>query len=162
VTDAADTLMLDTDVFNHVIDGRVDPALFRGRRLIVVGVQADEFTRCSDPGRTARLKEWFEQLAPVTVLASAFMFDVEGAGLDQAYWSQDPDRVQAMYDRLAELDRDMCLKKRRKQKDPLNQWRDVAIADTAITRGAVLVTGDRALRQVVTEFGGRATSANEL
>jgi len=47
----ADTLMLDTNVFNEVLDGRLADEAFLGRKLIVVGVQSDELSRCKTRSR---------------------------------------------------------------------------------------------------------------
>ncbi len=53
-----------------------------------------------------------------------------------------------MLSRLRELDA--------KNKNPLNQVRDVLIAETAIKNKAILVSHDDNLRKIVFEFGGRA------
>src|SRR6266480_1188606 len=42
---------------------------------------------------------------------------------------------------------------------PLNQERDILIAETAVKNGATLVSDDRNLRKVVSEFGGRGIDA---
>ncbi len=41
-------------------------------------------------------------------------------------------------------------------------FRDIVIAETAIKLGAVLVSDDAKLRQVVVEFGGAALSSAHL
>ena len=50
----------------------------------------------------------------------------------------------------------------KKEKFKLNQVRDILIAETAIKKGAILVSGDSNLRQVVSEFGGHAIDLPSL
>jgi hypothetical protein len=79
---------------------------------------------------------------------SSFAFDIEGAGFDEACWNDGSRHYESMLQRLKELDPN--------SKSFLNQTRDILIAETAIKNGATLVSGDKNLRQVVSEFGGRA------
>lgn len=142
------TYMLDTNVFNDVLDGEISSALFAGHRLLVIGVQADELraTR-EDPKRRENLLAVFGKINPEVVLASSFAFDIEGAGFDQAYWNDRSGNFEKTLARLKELDR---------KNRNLNQLRDILIAETAIKNGATLVSRDTKLRQVVSEFGGCA------
>jgi predicted nucleic acid-binding protein len=57
-----------------------------------------------------------------------------------------------MIERLRQLDS----QNKTKDKGDLNKMRDILIAETAIKYKAVLVSRDANLRQVVSEFGGRA------
>ena len=50
----------------------------------------------------------------------------------------------------------------KKSRDPLNQVHDILIAETAIKKHAVLVSGDKNLRQVVSDFGGRAMTPQQF
>jgi predicted nucleic acid-binding protein len=139
--------MLDTTVFNAVLEGRVSVALLAGSRLFVIGVQADELQATRNQKKRAELLAVFEQIHPITVPASSFAFDIEGAGLDQAYWNDGSKNFQRMLANLQQLDG---------KKDFRNQLRDILIAETAIKNEATLVTGDASLRKVVLESGGRA------
>lgn len=80
--------------------------------------------------------------------------DIEGAGWDQAEWNDGSGIVDQMRARLQQLD-----SKHKRPKHPLNQERDILIAETAIKLGAVLVSDDRHLRIVVEEFGGAVITA---
>ncbi len=145
---ASNSYMLDTTLFNSVLNREISAASFAGLRLLATGIQASELRATKCPQRRAGLLATFEEINPAVAPASSFAFDVEGAGLDQAYWNDGSGNFQKMLDRLRELDP--------KSKDPLNQLRDILIAETAIKNGATLVSGDKRLRQVVLEFGGRA------
>jgi hypothetical protein len=155
--------MLDTNVFNDVLDGKVSLVPFGGGRVLVIGVQRDELSRTSDPERRSALLKTFEMVNPEVELASSFAFGIEGAGWDQAYWNDGSGKFEKMRARLRELDKP---KKRRSMNKAeavfLNQERDILIAETVIKVGAVLVSGDTNLRQVVEEFGGRAMDPSEL
>jgi len=144
--------MLDTNVFNDVLDQKMSAAAFLGRRLLVTGIQAAELRATKDTARQAALLVVFEEVKPIKLPASSFAFDIEGAGWDQAMWNDGSGNFQKMRDRLRQLDKEGW----KKNKDPLNQQRDILIAETAIKNHATLVSGDKNLRQIVSEFGGRA------
>ncbi|HEY2915324.1 MAG TPA: hypothetical protein VGK21_18310 [Candidatus Angelobacter sp.] len=147
MTAANQGLMLDTTFFNHVLDGKILPESFVGRRLLVIGVQADELRATRNTIRRADLLAVYEEICPMSVLASSFTFDIEGAGFGQACWN-DGGNFEKMLARLQQLDP--------KNKKLPGQLRDILIAETAIKNGATLVSGDSNLRQVVSEFGGHA------
>lgn len=139
--------MLDTTVFNAVLEGRMSLAPLAGSQLLVIGVQAAELRATKNLRKRAELLAVYEEIHAVTVPASSFAFDIEGAGFDQAYWNDGSGQFQKMLARLQELDG---------KKDFSNQVRDILIAETAMKNGATLLSGDVALRKVISEFGGRA------
>lgn len=142
------TYMLDTNVFNDVLDGKIPLASFADCRLFAIGVQADELRANKTSERRAALLAKFEEINPSVLLASSFAFGIEGAGWDQACWNDGSGNFEKMLAELRSLDP--------KNKDPLNQLRDILIAETAIKNGATLVSGDSNLRKVVLKFGGCA------
>ena len=134
------TYMLDTNVFNDVLDRKISSASFAGCRLLVIGVQADELRTTPNAQKQENLLAVFEEINPKVTLASSFALDIEGAGFDQAYWNDGSGNFGQMLNRLQQLDR-------KNKNRNLNQLRDI---------GATLVSRDSNLRQVVSEFGGRA------
>jgi predicted nucleic acid-binding protein len=154
VMSAVGTYMLDTNVFNRVLDGQISLSSIAGHRLLVTGIQRDELNKTKDDVRRTALLVTFEVISPEMVLASSFAFGIEGAGWGQANWNDGSDNFQRMRTRLRELDP--------KKKKLLNQERDILIAETAIKIGATLVSDDRNLRQVVSEFGGRTIEPKKL
>jgi len=154
---AAEAYMLDTNVFDRVLEGRISLSSFGGRRLLVIGIQRDELSKAKDPRRTELLAT-FAAINPTVVPAASMHWNIEGAGLDQACWNDGSGTFDKMLDRLRALD----AKKKKKPRDPLNQPRDILIAETAIKDGATLVSDDCNLRQVVSEFGGCAVDSTQL
>lgn len=150
----SETYMLDTNVFNAVLDGRVFLASSLGHILLVTGIQRDELGATAKPGRRAALLAVYKEIRPTSLPASSFAFDIEGAGFDQAHWNDGSGNFERMVARLRQLDH--------KSKSASNQMRDILIAETAIKNGATLVSGDSNLRQVVTEFGGNAIDPDDL
>jgi hypothetical protein len=140
--------MLDTNVFNRVLDGQISLSSLAGHRLLVTGIQRDELNKTKDDVRRTALLATFEAISPEVGLASSFAYGIEGAGYGEAYYNDGSGNFQKMRKRLQELDH--------KKKKPLNQERDILLAETAIKNGATLVSDDRNLRQVVSEFGGYA------
>lgn len=150
--------MVDTNVFNHALDGKIPTNAFAGRRLLVTGIQAAELGATQNPpGRREALLAALAQVMPAQAPASSFALDVDGAGWDQAYWSDGSGNFEKMLERLRQLD-----KAGKKKPKPLNKVRDILIAETAIKNHATLVSGDSNLRRVVSEFGGRALTPAEL
>lgn len=146
--------MLDTNVFNAVLDGKVLPDSLVSGRLLVTGVQAAELRATGRPERRAALLAVYEEIGPTSLPASSFALDIEGTGFDQAYWNDGSGNFESMLARLRQLDPE--------NKRAANQVRDILIAETAIKNGATLVSGDSNLRQVVSEFGGNAIDLDNL
>jgi hypothetical protein len=140
--------MLDTTEFNRLLDGKISAASFVGLRLLVTGIQEGELRATKDCKRREDLLGVFKRIDPKLVAAASFAFDVEGAGFGQAYWNDGSGTVERMLQRLRELDA--------RSKDPLNQLRDILIAETAIKSNAILISYDCNLRQVISEFGGQS------
>ncbi len=148
--------MLDTNVFNAVLDGKTSLALFATHRLLVTGIQASELRATQTAERRAGLIAKYEEVGPILLPASSFALDIEGAGLGQAYFNDGSGNFENMLARLQQLDPNNKKDEKKKRAKHLNQLRDILIAETAIKHGATLVSGDDNLRKVVLEFGGAA------
>ena len=95
--------MLDTNLFNRVVDGKISAAAFAGRRVFVIGIQAAELQATRTPERRAALLAAFEKINPATVPASSFLLGIEGAGLGQAEWNDGSGIFEKMLNRLQAL-----------------------------------------------------------
>lgn len=157
MTTEPQTFMIDTNVFSRVLDGILPLPAKDGCRFLMTGVQADECRSTPCPTRRAGLLQTIEEIAPELCTASSFCFGVEGAGWNQAEWSDGTGRFKRMLERLKILD-----KKQKTEAQHLNQIRDIVVAETAIKLGAVLVSDDAKLRQVISEFGGNAVPSAHL
>jgi hypothetical protein len=149
--------VLDTNVFDRLKDEHVSFDAFRGLRLIATHVQLDELSaaRKNHPARAADLLSTFEKIGPRMAPTTSASWDV--SNWDQSSWSPEDGVDQKMVDRLTQLD--TAVGKKRDQK---NRIRDVLIAHTAINISATLISDDQQLRQLVSEFGGRAISTSDL
>src|SRR6266436_1307313 len=87
MTAPANSYMLDTTLFNDVLDGKVSVTPSASRRLLVTGIQASELRATKNEIRRAALLAAFEELNPSVALTSSFAFDIEGAGWDEACWN---------------------------------------------------------------------------
>ena len=146
--------MLDTNVFDRVLGGKIPLSSFGGSRVLVTGIQRDELSKTPDLAKRTALLATLEAVNPEVVPASSFAFDIEGAGFDQSLWNDGSGNFEKMRARLQQLDS--------KAKKPLNQERDILIAETAIKNGATLVSDDHNLRRVVSEFGGSAIDTTKV
>jgi putative transcriptional regulator len=148
--------MLDTNVFNDLLEGKISLASFADRCLFIVGVQADELRATQGIQRRAALLDKLVEVDPTTTLASTFAFDIEGAGFNQACWNDGSGTFELMLARLQQLDG-----KTSNERNHKNQLRDILIAETAIKNCAILISSDVKLRQVVSEFGGSAIDLSQ-
>jgi hypothetical protein len=96
--------MLDTTVFNDLLEQKISPSLFAGYHVIATGIQLDELRATPTEETRTSLLNVFEEVAPVPTLTSSFAFDIEGAGFGQAYWNDRTGRFQNMLASLKALE----------------------------------------------------------
>jgi hypothetical protein len=150
--------LLDSNLFNHVLDEGIPVEEFRNITLIVTHVQLDELsaTQVKNPARATALLALFEQMGPDQTPTRSAVWDV--SAWDQAAWSDEDGVFERMLVRLKALD----AASRKRTRNPSNQQRDILIAETAVKNGLTLVSGDANLRRVTIEFGGSAINLTEL
>lgn|ERR1700734_1511154 len=141
--------MLDTSVFNALCDGSLSMDCLVERRLITTGIQEAELASTTDEARRDALRIAFEQAQTEWVPAAQFVFDMAGAGWGQGSWGLNDHTHRAMLARLKELEG---------ERRGSNQIADVLIAETAMKRGAILVSGDQNLCRMASEFGVQVMS----
>lgn len=162
--------MLDTNVFNHVLDGKVDASSLKGKELFVTHIQLDELKNTKDESRRESLltvfKE-FEQERQATSSAVSGIFVSGGASsgasgqlpTETAVWglSRWGEAKWGNTDNVfEEMRRDLdALNKRKK-----NNTHDVLIAETALRNGLVLVTSDADLFEIMCKYGGACANAH--
>jgi len=132
--------MFDTNIFNKILDGQIDPSKLSSKDCYVTHVQFDEIQATKDKDRRLKLEEVFSQVVSTQLPTESFVLDV--SRLDEAKLS-DGVRYEQLLQRLNELN-----------KSKLNNVQDALIDETALTNGITLVTEDQDLAQVITEFGG--------
>lgn len=161
--------LLDTNVFNHVLDGTIDVTLLKGKRLLATHVQRDELANTKDTVRRDALLSTFEFVIAEQAPTTAFVVGISVVGgacasasgvvptesavwgvsrWGAAKWGREDDIFSAM---RKELD---ALNKRKG-----NNVQDILIAETAVRNGWVLITSDADLFAVVTKFGGSCANA---
>ena len=68
--------MLDTNVFNDALKGKISSAAFAGRRLLVTGVQAAELRATKETTKQAALLAKFAEIEPIPVLGSKLEIEI--------------------------------------------------------------------------------------
>jgi rRNA-processing protein FCF1 len=138
--------MFDTNIFNHVLDGRIDIGSFNKRHhYYTTHIQDDEVCATKDPLRRANLKALFENTTHVTTESAV----VGISRIDRSKIS-DGDLYKRLLGELNRLER----------KD--NNPKDALIAETAIKNGHILVSDDHNLREATMKMGGRAISLGDF
>lgn len=151
--------MLDTNVFNRVLDGKVSLGGLEGKALVATHIQRDELDRCSDETRRSQLLHIF--VAVINALSADPSSPADPGGFvptesaawdvsrwDQAKWGAEDELFGAL---RADLDA--------RNKGKPNNVEDILIAETAMRNGWVLVTDDRDLVATVTKHGGACANS---
>ena len=131
--------VLDTNVFNRVLDGSFKlSTLTDACSFVATTIQVRELEAAPEPRRAALLAT-FAEVAP-DLAPAAFSFDIPGAGFDEGEWGSD-DRVTKLRGALEAL------------KPKFNNWQDALIAGVALKNGYGLATADGTLARVAANFG---------
>ncbi|MFQ5483503.1 MAG: hypothetical protein ACE5ER_12190 [Nitrospinaceae bacterium] len=132
--------MVDTNIFNKLLDGKFDIQIFRGEDLqfFTTHIQRDEIERTPDESRRKKLLNIFHEISSSLPTESG-LWDV--SKWDEAKWPKD-DLVSNI---LVGLDR---------SKKKKNNKHDALIADTAIKNQMILLTEDGTLFDVTKQLGG--------
>ena len=141
--------MLDTNIFNRLLDNRLPLSMIEGKYLITTHIQLDEISKTPNEIRRAELESLFKETKQERVPTESSVWDV--SRWDNAKWTSEDSKYPEMLARLSELDK----KSKKNAKEPeTNRARDILIAETAIANGICLITADRNLATLCTEFGG--------
>ena len=140
--------MFDTNVLNEILDGKVDPSQFTGKNCFVTHIQHDEIQATSNPTRRSLLESLFSLLPQEELPTESLVLDV--SRFDKAKLSDGVLHAQ-LQSRLNKLN-----------KGKRNNLQDVLIAETALSNDLTLVTHDRDLFRVTTEFGGAVCNLQHL
>jgi predicted nucleic acid-binding protein len=146
-------LMLDTVIFNRLLDAQLDASFFGNHAIYATHVQRDELEDTKRKARRDQLLVHFEFIQPESLPTESFILSV--SRLDNAKLSSDRLYV-SILNALRKKDEP------KKAKRPNNQRRDSLIAETAIKNDLLLITDDCKLRAVVREIGGNALSLDEF
>ena len=137
------TYMLDTNVFNHILDEKFDIANLKGLRLKATHIQWDEIGNTKDQGRKDALLSIFEFLTEETTPTTSAVFGISVFGAACPGSSGADNIFPGMHQELGALN-----KKKR------SNVRDILIAETSVRNGWILITSDSDLFLVVTKYGG--------
>jgi len=142
--------MLDTNVFNRVLDGAYDPTLLSLRgQLLVTHIQLDEITATSNTERRNKLLSTFKLVEHQKILTAAGAWNV--TQWSDAQWTPEDGSYNAM---LASLDK--------RNKNKKNNTQDILIGLTVVKGRYTLVTDDSDLAAVVKEFGGASETFDQF
>lgn len=147
--------MLDTNIFNTVVDEQFSTDCFNSIRLLATHIQEDELRDTKNQTRRNELLRMFEIIDAGRVATRSAVWDI--SLWDQACWSDDDGLFEKMLTRLQALD-----KQSRKKCKSENQQRDILIAETCVKERHTLVSDDQNLRRVMIEFGNEAITLADL
>jgi restriction endonuclease S subunit len=150
--------MFDTNVFDAIIDKRIDLAqLPRNLKYYVTHIQYDEICNTQDEERRRELLEIMKKVPNEVIATEGAVYGVSKYGMAKYMSEADAKLYYEMLRRLKELD-----EKAGKKKPVENQARDVLIALTSIKNCLVLVTEDKNLKKVTEEFNGQAITFEQF
>lgn len=142
--------LLDTNIFNRVVDLGVDPGALRAKGpIFVTHVQRDELAATRGSDRAAELLAAFDAVEQERVATAAAVWGVSPFG--EAEFGHGNGMFQPMMASLAQ-----------KNGGKRNNVQDILLAVTAYARGLTLVSEDVDLRAVMVEHGGASISFDEF
>lgn len=136
------TYLLDTNVFNHLIDGAIPENTLYGKRLAATSIQLEELKATPDQDRKEALIRKFAEIVEVKAIPP-FAFDVKGAGWDESDWTDAPE-FQQIRGKIEEYDR-----RRGRTGGTRNANPDALIAVAAHKHKFILVTNDAGIKFAV-------------
>ena len=150
--------MFDTNVFNAIIDNRIDlRQLPRNLKYYVTHIQYDEICSTQNEERKRELLEIMEKVPNEVIATEGAVYGVSRYGMAKFVSEADAKQYDEMLRRLKELDEEAG-----KKKPVENQIRDVLIALTSIKNCLVLITEDKNLKKVTEEFNGQAITLEQF
>jgi predicted nucleic acid-binding protein len=141
--------ILDTNIFNRIVDRGAERDLFQGLALIGTYVQRLEIEGCPQEHRKDELLTIFAEFASAMELP----FTTHWGDPWGTRWSDTDGLYEQILAAVRKLDK--------KTRSP-NQERDAQIAETAIKGDLTLISEDKNLRDVVQSFGGKAIGLAEM
>ncbi len=140
--------MLDTNIFNQLLDGRISVVdLPSDGRLIATFIQLQEIRNTKSQSRRIELEEIFVEIDPKTVPVETSLWNVTPWG-QGSYGG--PSEIFASL--LAELDAMNTAKN--------NNYADVLIAEVVLVNNYTLVTADQDLANLIESRGGQLVRFN--
>jgi predicted nucleic acid-binding protein len=140
-------IMLDTNIFNKVLDGQVGVDIFSKCSIYITHVQHDELEATKKDLRRKQLLEIFNLIEKKKIPTESGIFGV--SRFDEAKFSDGK-----LYEQIK--------KKLDAVKKKPNNIQDALIAETAIEKSLILITTDRALQEIVCKLNGKAMSLSEF
>lgn len=133
--------MLDTNIFNALLDGVIEiKDLPPNAEFVVTAMQLQEINKTKNEERRALLLKQFHEIAPDRVPTSSSLWNVTS-------WGEGCYGESKIFREILEL---LNLKNNSKK----NNYVDALIAETALTMNVTLITSDRDLVSIVSELDG--------
>lgn len=141
--------MFDTNIFNEILDAKLNPDEFRDKgAFFVTNVQAEEIEKTKKSERRKALQSIFNKVSKKSLPTASFILDY--TPLDEGKLS-DGELFDSIKSDLDELNR---------RKD--NNLQDALIAETALSNKLVLVTNDQDLIKVMGKHQGITMTSVEF
>ncbi|MUL34828.1 type II toxin-antitoxin system VapC family toxin [Gloeocapsopsis dulcis] len=139
--------IFDTNIFNQILDDKIELTYFVNIECFVTHVQHDEIQATSDTERRSQLEGVFSSVPQQEISTESCILGVSRLG--QARMS-DGNFCKQLKTQLDSI------------KTKLNNSQDALIAETAIANQLTLVTHDKNLYCVMAKFGGAACNLYHL
>lgn len=144
--------MFDTNVFNCILDGKIEICEFRARAIFyATHIQLDELTATSNIQRRQELIAVFKSIVECNQIPTDSFF----LGVSQLGEAK-----------LGDAENDLCSKIKeeldKRNKNKRNNIQDSLIAETAEKNGLSLITHDADLFFVATKFGAACGNVHQM
>ncbi|GGC65274.1 hypothetical protein GCM10011396_10320 [Undibacterium terreum] len=164
--------MLDTNVFNRVLDEKIDITVFNEHEVFATHIQHDEILKTKNENRREALLKVFAEMINVQIPTSSAVAGVSVAGgacasadailpTETAAWGTSNWRG-AKWSKNDGSFEDMRRDLDALNKGKNNNTQDILIAETAFRNDLILVSSDVDLCKVMDKHGGQSVSPEDI
>jgi hypothetical protein len=139
--------MFDTNAFNQILDGSIDPSGLPKAKYFVTNLQEAEIRRTSDGARRQLLQEMFAVVNNATGARQINQKSTPWGSPWGSPWDQGGEHYGAILKAM----------KSRKKKDRGNSY-DAVLIETCLYENIRLISNECAVREIAAEFGAECES----
>lgn len=134
-------LVLDSNVFDDLVTGKLDLKTFENKEIFITHIQVDELNECSDKEKRALLFNSVTEVRPEKIPTESFIIGTSRIGSARIGGG----------DLIEQL-----------RMGNYKKTNDALIGETAIKNNLTLITNDKKFKNKVIELGGSSMTVDEL
>ncbi|MCD4760010.1 hypothetical protein K8R33_03920 [archaeon] len=135
-------IIFDNDILNKIVEGELNINSFKDKfEFYATHIQTDQFSRCKDKNKRAKLTLAFSSINPTIVSTESFVLGTSRLGFSKL---GDGEKLENL------------------RKGNSKHTEDALIGEVAINNSFILITNDKLLKKRVNQEGGKAINLEEF